>query len=93
MESYRTPYAAWNNLSDLRGSADIVEEVDAVTTYLGFCQPGTGATSDPKWSIMRIEQSGAEQPIITEFKWAEGRCSFDLVWNDRATYNYKFRNF
>ena len=81
------------NIADLRAASDIVEEVSNLVTYLGFCAPGTIATSEAKFSILKIEQSGSALPIITTFKWATGICSFNLVWDDRATYEYKFKNF
>lgn len=78
-----------NNLADLRSTADIIDEVSAAVTYLGFCETGTTTTAESKWSILKIEKVGT----ITTMKWAEGLCFFNLVWDSRAGYEYLFRNF
>lgn len=90
---YFTPKADQFNISDLRAAADSIEEKTELVTYLGFCKPGTVAETDPTWSIMRIEQSGAVKPIKTTFKWAEGLCCFSHKFSDRLIYTYKFKNF
>ena len=81
-----------NGMADLRQTADIIEEVDENTSYLGFCKPGT-VDGREGWSIMKIEQSGSEYPKITKFLWAAGKCSFNLSWNERATYDYYYNKF
>lgn len=86
------PSASSYNMDKLRASADIIEEVDGFTTYLGFCTPGTLLTSEPGWSIMKIVE-GAALPKITLFQWANGECAYNLVWDNRAGYNYSFKNF
>lgn len=86
------PSVSTFNVDKLRASADIIEEVDGLTTYLGFCQPGTLGLDEPKWSIMRIVEAGA-LPTVTTFKWASGQCAYHLVWNLRATYEYLFKSF
>lgn len=90
---YNTPIAHQHNYNILRGSADLVEEVNNLVTYLGFCKPGTTSEAAAEWSILKISQSSTVQPILTSFTWAEGRASFDLIWNNRAAYTYKFKNF
>ena len=90
---YRTPKASNENISDIRAAADIVEEVNDNTTYLGFCAPGTTGTNQPNWSIMKITQSGAALPVTTRFLWAGGLCAFSEIWDSRADLNYKFKNF
>ena len=85
---------AYNKHIDvLRASADITEEVDGLVTYMGFCEPGTLGTDEAKFSIMKITQSAAAYPIVTTFDWANGSCAYNLVWNDRATYDYQFKTF
>lgn len=86
------PAASTFNIDKIRASADIIEEVDGLTTYLGFCQPGTLTTDEAKWSIMRIVEFGA-LPTVTTFRWASGQCAYHLVWDDRATYEYLFKTF
>ena len=66
---YTTPRADQVNIADLRASADIIEEVSDTLTYIGFCAPGTQNTSEAKFSILKIEQSGTVQPILSTFKW------------------------
>lgn len=90
---YRTPYASNQVIADIRGAADIIDEVDELTTYMGFCFPGTTGTDEPKWSIMKIVQSGIETPVITTFKWAGGTCSYNHIWDNRAALEYSFKNF
>lgn len=87
------PKANSSDIDRLRASADIIEEVDGLTTYLGFCKPGTTQTSDPVWSIMKITVSGNEYPIETTFLWANGYCSYNLAWDYRYGYNYAFKKF
>jgi hypothetical protein len=90
---YFTPYASNSVLSAIRASADIVGEKDDLTTYLGFCAPGTTGTNQPAWSILKIVQSGTVQPIVTRFLWAGGLCAYNFKWDDRATLDYQFKNF
>lgn len=88
-----TPSASTFNLDKIRASADIIEEGEnGLTTYLGFCKPGTLLTSEPKWSIMRIVEAGA-LPTVTRFEWATGSCAYNLVWDLRTTYAYQFKTF
>ena len=90
---YKTTPADVSNIADLRATADIVEEKDELTTYLGFCQPNTESETDSTWSIMKIVQSGTAKPVITKFQWADGLCSFTHNWSLRLTYDYKFKKF
>jgi hypothetical protein len=87
-----TPSASTFNIDKIRASSDMIEEVDGFTTYFGFCSPGTIGTDTPNWSIMRIIE-GDEFPKLTVFEWANGSCAYNLVWNDRANYEYKFKTF
>lgn len=80
-------------IEQLRASADIIEEVDGLTTYIGICEPGTLLTSEAKWSICRIVNSGANYPILNTFTWADGICFYNKVWDNRAAYAYQFKNF
>ena len=90
---YLTPTADHTNIADLRATADICEEYNDTTTYLGFCKPGTTDEAAAAWSILKITQSGIVQPITTRFQWAAGLCAFNLAWSLRATYTYKYKNF
>lgn len=87
------PFASHRDISKLRSAADIIEQLDELTTYLGFCQPGTLTTAEAKWSIMKVVSDSATLPTVTTFQWADGSCAYNLVWDDRAGYNYYFKNF
>ena len=88
-----------STLPRLRQSADIIEEASALITYIGIIEPGTPAGTDETkldadvWMIIKVEQSAAEgiYPNVTTIKFAEAATSFSKVWNNRATYDYKFR--
>jgi hypothetical protein len=90
----RTPFADSQRMDILRKSASYIIEYGLIT-YLGFCEPGTAALTDDKWSILRIVESskipGTDLvPQTTEMKWAEGMASYNLKMSDHETYNYKF---
>lgn len=87
------PFATSAFLDQLKGAADIIEEVSATLIYFGFCKPGTAATSEPAWSIMKVDISGAVLPITTQFLWANGQANYSLVWDNRAGYLYSFKAF
>jgi len=89
----RIPYSATGMIDALKGAADIIEEVDPLHVYFGFCKPGTAGTNEAAWSIMYIDISAQVPPAVTTFKWANGLCAYNLVWDDRATYNYYFKKF
>lgn len=86
------PFASHQNIDHLRASADMIEEVDGLITYMGFCQPRTLLTSESTWSVMKIVQSGTF-PTLTIFQWAQGSCAYNLSWDNRAAYAYQFKNF
>jgi len=86
-----TPYAATGMIDALKGAADLIEEASEQVIYFGFCKPGTLATSEAAWSIMKISIGG--DPTLTSFKWAEGKCCYHLTWDGRAGYTYSLKNF
>ncbi len=89
-----TPYAGTGMIDTLKGAADIIEEVSENEIYFGFCKPGTEDTDEPAWSIMKISVTGVDPAAVTtSFKWANGTCAYNLVWDDRADYTYKFKKF
>lgn len=90
---YPTPRADQFNIADIRSAADLIEEKTELITYLGFCHPGTTSESEPRWSILKIEQSGVAKPVLTSFKWAQGLAAYSHKWSERHNYDYKFRNF
>lgn len=86
-------YADSRDIDKLKAAADIIEEVSDLVTYLGFCKPGTENETSPQWSILKIVADGTEYPIVTTNKWAEGLCSYNLSWSERATYSYQYKGF
>lgn len=87
------PAANSADIDRLKAAADLIEEVDELTTYLGFCQPGTTSEEAAQWAICKITQSGTEYPILTSSKWAGGFCMYNLKWTDRALYEYSYKKF
>jgi len=81
------------NIDRLKASADIIEEVSALVTYLGFSRPGTTDEAAPEWSILKVEATAEDYPIVTRFKWAGGFCLYNLQWSERLTYDYQFKKF
>lgn len=81
------------DIDRLKAQADIIEEADQFTTYLGFCKPGTTSLSAESWSILKIVQSASSYPIVTTSQWAQGLCSYNLKWTERANYTYSYKNF
>jgi hypothetical protein len=76
-------------INKLIRQADAIIEVDANTTVLGYCAPGTTNTSQASWSICRIAKSG----ITTTITWANGQRNFNLILDNHNTYTYTFRKF
>jgi len=72
----------------LRAAADIVDETNPNTIYLGFRNPReTDQGEDkPVWSILRIEKV----LDITRFQWADGHISFNKQFTQRAGYDYYY---
>jgi hypothetical protein len=64
----------------------IVDEVSDTLLYIGIPANGSPGTDEPLWSIRRIEQIGTQVFIM----WAEGLDNKTFVWDNRATYDYKF---
>lgn len=88
------PGAETGLLEYLKGAADIIEEASASEIYFGFAAPGTGATSEAKFSIMKVSVSGTSPAAVTTtFKWANGVRCYNLVWDSRAAYTYIFKKF
>jgi len=93
MDIIDRPYASTGMIDQLKAAADMTKEVSDTEVYFGFCQPGTTATSEPYWSIMKITSSGTSQPITTSFKWANGTCAYNLIWDNYESYTYLFKKF
>ena len=91
------PFANSHNLDKIKASADVILEISATEIYLGFCVNTVDGrdlqTDEEGWSIMQINTTGTTFPKTTTFKWAEGQCFYNLVFDQYATYNYKFKTF
>jgi hypothetical protein len=61
----------------------IIDQPDALTTYIGYANPGT-ATASALWQIKRILVSGSE----TAIEFADGNLNFDNIWNNRTSLSY-----
>jgi hypothetical protein len=53
-------------------------------TYRGYSLPGLTDPSKAYWAIEIVKVVGNETTSL----WAEGKPSFDKIWNNRATYSY-----
>lgn len=92
------PQADQYTLADLQGAADIVEEIDANNSYLGFFDPSKDLTDEqkkaqPVCSILHVVRNQAAYPRTTEMKWAGGSFMYSYIWNNRAGATYKFKKF
>lgn len=61
----------------------LLDEVDEVTTYVGYAQPGT-LQSASSWKIKKITTTGND----LEIEYADGVKTFTKAWDDRATFSY-----
>ena len=80
-------------VSQLMAKADVVQEVDEQNIFLGFCQRGALALTDPVWSVCRIQYSDTKVPRTMTVMWAEGVNQPRFKFSDYLILNYKFRNF
>lgn len=87
------PVANSYDLDKLKASADVIREISDNEVYLGFCTKGTTGTDQPKWSILQILTDSNAYPKVTTFKWANGQCMFNLVFDQYATFDYSFKTF
>lgn len=63
--------------------SELIDEVDADTTYHCLAEPGT-LTSAAKWRIRRISKVAT----VTSITWADGNTEFDNIADDRVTLTY-----
>lgn len=82
-----------SSIAQLMAKADVIQEEDDLTTYLGFCQRGATAVDDPVWAVCRIQQSQLLKPRATTIMWSEGFNQPRFKFSDYAILNYKFKNF
>jgi len=67
--------------------ASIIDEPSDTLTYIGYAADGNPAETEEKWAIKRIEKL----TNVTRIMWVNGIIDRSFVWNDRASYTYKFR--
>jgi len=78
-----------SDIVQLLQEADAIDTPDENTVYLGFCAPGTTGTDAAKWSICKLTTTGN----VTLRQWANGSNLPRLIFDNRATYTYTFKNF
>ena len=71
------------NLSELPDKIDTTSQTGI--TYLGYAKPGTTATSEARWGIVKIQSDGTTYP--------NGMLNYDQVWDDRLSLTYSLRKF
>jgi hypothetical protein len=59
------------------------DDVSASVSYFGWAAAGA-VEAGAVWRIMKKSVSGT----VTSYTWADGKTSFDNVWNNRASLSY-----
>lgn len=54
------------------------------TIYYGYCFPGSAFPAKGAWAIQKKTTEGG----LTKILWADGKRTFDKVWDNRASYTY-----
>jgi hypothetical protein len=78
-------------MADLFAKADIVEEADGLTTYLGYCQRDPDGYDAPQWAICRLQYSDYNKPRTLTIMWPDGLNQRRYKWTERASLNYQHR--
>ena len=66
-----------------------VNEIDAFTTYVGYCLPNCKGTDDPTWLIKKIKQVGTVKTIA----FANGKKLYNQKWSEHTSLTYKITEF
>lgn len=76
-------------ITDLsKAEQKIVDEASSTVTYLGFSDFNV-KTSEPKWIIMKITATNANEPQgVVTYKYATGCMNQTNIWDDRASLTY-----
>lgn len=61
------------------------DEIDANTSYVGYCSPTCKGAHDAAWLIKRIKKEGTVQTI----SYANGSRLYNQIWDDRYGLTYK----
>jgi len=68
---------------------DLPDKIDTTSTagvtYLGFAKAGTTATSEARWAVIKITETGVT--------YSNGLLEYDQVWDDRLSLTYEIRKF
>lgn len=89
----KLPFTGFHSLLTLRAAADLIEEnLSTGVTYLGICDRKC-LTSEQHWTILRITEITANSIVSTKIEYADGSCSFNAIWDNRAALTYTFKNF
>ena len=64
--------------------APIVHDAGGGVIYTGYTERLGDGTDEAKWLIIRTTTSGG----ITTPEYAQGKSTFDNVWNDRTSLTY-----
>ena len=62
-----------------------VDEIDAFTTYVGYCLSSCRGVDDATWLIKKIKQVGTEKTIA----FANGKKLYNQKWSERTSLTYK----
>ncbi|MBF0422626.1 MAG: hypothetical protein HQL73_06510 [Magnetococcales bacterium] len=60
-------------------------DASGTVEYLGLAEPGV-TNGAAQWLIRKIVYDNQQRPVAILF--ANGRCKFNAVWDDRASYTY-----
>jgi len=66
-----------------------VDEIDAYTTYVGYCLPNCTGVDDARWLIKKIKQVGTEKTI----SYANGKRLYNQEWSKHTALTYKITEF
>lgn len=73
----------------MKYQTDLPDKIDSTSqtgvTYLGYAKPGTTATSQASWAIVKVEATGTT--------YTNGLLSYDQVWDNRLSLTYSIRKF
>ena len=66
-----------------------VNEIDAFTTYVGYCLPKCKGIDDPTWLIKKIKQVGSVKTI----SFPNGKRKYNQKWSEHTALAYKITEF
>jgi hypothetical protein len=66
-----------------------VNEIDAFTTYVGYCLSKCKGIDDPTWLIKKIKQVGSVKTI----SFPNGKKKYNQKWSEHTALTYKITEF